>query len=379
MKNLLIILLFTSGSLCAQIIDQSAEALKFSIIFTKDYAKNYSNENTDEKDNYNKLIRALSEKEPSEIEEFYDILERSGWPGAQKKIAKPVYENYLKNLNKFKNGSAEDVYVYYETFLTNDQLNYIDIEGNTEYNDLISGYLVKDEIPDDSEESFSNDPKSKSEKIGFFNFKINLLHIILVIIILLLLWNLAKKKLKSKNEPVKVVQQQKLCGTCADKNEKINNMQRELDKVNKAYQLLLDENTRIRNQKVAEDSKVQTPTSELKNTTEKKVLYFPGPSLDGTFRVDSYSQSKRINISIYRFEIQSEQSTTAQVFFDPDFEMAFSRALNFPDSTILPICIEENAFNQKAKKIETIKPATARLNGDIWEIREEDKMRIRYV
>jgi hypothetical protein len=381
-KLFLIILLFVSRSLCSQVLDESDKALKFSIILTKEYAKNYSKEFTREKGNYNKLISEISEVEPSEIEQFYDILESSGWPGAQKKIAKPVYENYLKILNNSKNVRVEDIDKYYTTFLIEDQLNYIDIDGNTEYDELISEYFVKDEIPKDSEVSISNNGKSKSESSGFFSLNVNILHVILVVIILFLLWLLKNNKSKSKNEPIRVVQQHKTCGECAYKNQKINSLQKNLTEINKAHQSLLEENKRLKNPKAIEDSDVQInslPTCEPRNTTGKKILYFPGPSFAGTFRVDSASNTKKTNISIYRFELQSENSSTALVFFDPDLEMSFGRALNSPDKNILPICIEENAFNQQAKKIETIKPATARLNGDIWEIREEDKMRIRYV
>jgi hypothetical protein len=384
MKNIfLFLVLFISHSLFSGIIDKSDKALKFSIVITKEYAKNFSNEFSDDKENYNKLIRALSEKEPSEIIDFYNILQSSNWKGVQKKIAKPVYDNYLKLLNNAKIGERIEINDYYTTFLSKDQLKYIDIEGNDEYNELISEYieLVKDEIPKKSEESITSTQKSKSESSGFFSFNLNILHIILVIVFSQL-WFFYMKS-KSKNEPMEERQPQNQwsCGDCDKKAEIIKNKNTELYELKKTNQTLQEENTNLRNQKADEDSKIKipTPTSEPNNKTEKKVFYFPGPSFAGTFRVDTASTTKKTNISIYRFELHSENSTTASVFFDPDFEMAFGRALNSPDKNILPICIEENAFNQQAKKIETIKPATARLNGDNWEIREEDKMRIRYV
>ena len=81
---------------------------------------------------------------------------------------------------------------------------------------------------------------------------------------------------------------------------------------------------------------------------------------------------------MYRFEMDSKDSLTAKVYFDPEEQMAFIGALNSPDSSILPVCFEENGFNQQAKRIITVKPGTARLNGDQWQVRDEDKLIIRY-
>jgi uncharacterized phage infection (PIP) family protein YhgE len=223
----------------------------------------------------------------------------------------------------------------------------------------------------------------------------------LLCIILIVVWPLPelKKKLNEKKEKQK--------GSQAKSGQQTNGPQvnSEVEKLRKENEDLKRKNTNleqknkdlelkntgleqeIKNLK-QENQELKNQVEELTNKTDpgpgqpppiqnKEILFFPVPSLNGVFKEELGSTIQRTNISYYRFVLESESQ--AKVYFQPADETSMQTALNSPEQYIFCVCAGENVFNQQASRIETTVPGIARKNGTVWQIRPEDKLKIKFV
>lgn len=389
---LLFTLAFSSITVAQENVTPEMKATKLTAIITNQYAEEYSIEVSSEKENFKELQARYGQLNASfSIADYYKVLEDI-WNEARDKISKPIYEKSLKFFSDNKEKVPLDKFDKFidKIGLSNDQRKYIkQLSKDQEYIDFRAKYCVsqKKEGSKKKNKSVTTEGDVPTDEVGFFNFRFNILHVVLIVIILALL---TIRAVRGNSNNKKKEPENRSCRECVKNESEINRLKsvkngldEKIEKLNKQLEKLNNEK-RSSNQNLGTDN-IEPLSSPISQTFEKPassgktIHFFPAPSSSGTFRADGASKVKKINISVYRFELDSENSTTAKVFFDPDLEMAYGRVLNSPDSNILPVCNEENAFNQQARKIETVEPGTAHLNGDQWEVREENKVRIKYL
>jgi hypothetical protein len=380
---ILFVLLLSSRLIFCQ--NEKKDAIRITIVYTNAYAKGYSEKTGRQSDidNYEALINEYDKNKIQDINDYYELLLKTNWTEAKNKIAKPTYKNILEILNSNENSKSKilipewlseaaraDLDSSYKVSIVKicDSLNSVENSGNTEGNE-------------GSQKAKKS--KGKNRTSSFFSFTLNISHIILITLFLLGLLisnNMRKKRDKRKDiskgrqyeEVNKQLQESKA------RNESLLTENKKLKTKVEELEFSLEQSER-RNSKVIED-KLKIPIVQDPISKHKKIIrYYPSPSGSGTFRIESASTSARTNITFYRFELESESATTAKVYFEPADDMSRTLALNSPDSYIFPVCLGENPLNQQARKIETVRPGTARKNGDLWEIREEDKVLIKYI
>jgi hypothetical protein len=119
--------------------------------------------------------------------------------------------------------------------------------------------------------------------------------------------------------------------------------------------------------KKAEIEKLEKEKEQLLSTQQEGQPYTPKAVVGYTSGGWDTTDSKKTNVSLYRLEKDSKDSSSGLLYFDPELGMAFKRSLNFPDSTFKNFYDEANAFNQNANGIRTVKPAkvTRSANGNI--------------
>ena len=113
---------------------------------------------------------------------------------------------------------------------------------------------------------------------------------------------------------------------------------------------------------------VSTPVSlpvveEYTTDVRTEAFYLSTPNSDGSFNESSASPSYREGASIYRFTKVSNGRATFQI---DERESSVKLALQYPNKNIDPVCEAENAYNAKAKYINTIVPGEAELVGGKW-------------
>lgn len=105
-------------------------------------------------------------------------------------------------------------------------------------------------------------------------------------------------------------------------------------------------------------------------------FYLSTPNEDGSFNNNGKSKIFKPTASLYHFVVSEKDKNMAAFAFVND-ESAIVRALNYPDTCLLPVCQELNAHNMDARAIKTEEPGLVELVNDKWVLKE--KARIVYV
>ena len=121
-------------------------------------------------------------------------------------------------------------------------------------------------------------------------------------------------------------------------------------------------------------SEMKQPPAETANGTaprsrNQQLLYFPAPDKkNGHFRVVMGKETIQ-GYSVYQFSIDRNNSKNAffQLIDNPQVEAA---VLNFPELYLHYAC-KTKGDNTTAKRIKTVKPGIALLEGDDWIIKEQ--------
>lgn len=109
---------------------------------------------------------------------------------------------------------------------------------------------------------------------------------------------------------------------------------------------------------------------------QKEEFYLSTPNKDGSFNDNGKSKVFKPTASLYHFTVMNRLKNTAEFEFVND-EGAVVRALNYPDTCLLPVCKEVNALNPNARGIQTVKKGVVQLMNDKWVLKE--KAEIKYV
>lgn len=98
---------------------------------------------------------------------------------------------------------------------------------------------------------------------------------------------------------------------------------------------------------------------------KQEVFYMATPNEDGTFDVAGRSNEFRGTQSLYRFTAEAGNNNKATFCFYSD-EAGLQDAVNYPHTYITPVCDPQNALNQNARSIRTIRTGTAEKRNDKW-------------
>lgn len=117
-------------------------------------------------------------------------------------------------------------------------------------------------------------------------------------------------------------------------------------------------------------------TIDLEVAPVQEEFYLSTPNEDGSFNDQGKSKIFKPTASLYHFVV-SEKNKNLAAFAFVDDENAVLRALNYPETCLLPVCQELNAHNIDARAIKTEEPGLVELVNDKWMLKE--KARIVYV
>ena len=138
-------------------------------------------------------------------------------------------------------------------------------------------------------------------------------------------------------------------------------------------------------ERLTQQERIAVPTREWENigpaataipSYQKEEFYLSTPNKDGSFNNNGKSKTFKPTASLYHFTVMNRIKNTAEFEFVND-EGAVVRALNYPDTCLLPVCKEVNALNPNARTIQTVKKGIVQLMNDKWVLKE--KAEIKYV
>ncbi len=104
----------------------------------------------------------------------------------------------------------------------------------------------------------------------------------------------------------------------------------------------------------------------------REVFYLTAPSEDKSFDKKSASTSFKEGASIYRFTKISDRQAEFQI---EEQESSLTQALGYPQIIIERVCEAENSREDGVKRIVTVQPGIAELNGDKWEMKSPAKIK----
>lgn len=146
---------------------------------------------------------------------------------------------------------------------------------------------------------------------------------------------------------------------------------------NSKIEKLENEIRQVRN--LVRDSKEQQLVQEKRGYEEKpievefmlspkpagEIFYMATPSGEKSFDISAKTETFKATQSLYKFTVDSVNNNHATFIFQSD-ETGISDSVNSPHIYIEPVCDPQNALNQNAKRITTIRPGTAEKRNDKW-------------
>ena len=120
---------------------------------------------------------------------------------------------------------------------------------------------------------------------------------------------------------------------------------------------------------------------EINNEIELKVppkpvqeeFYMATPDLNN-FDLSSLSNTFKPTQSLYKFTVDNQDKSKASFVFHSD-EIGIKDAVNYPHRYLEPVCEPQNALNQNARNINTIKPGIAEKRNDKWVVTTKAKIK----
>lgn len=103
------------------------------------------------------------------------------------------------------------------------------------------------------------------------------------------------------------------------------------------------------------------PIEKQESTSEN--FYMSVPNEDGTFDVNGRTSKEA---ALYEFIVDSQNQSLAKFTFTAMDTKIIQSVVDYSQSYINPVCDPQNALNQNAKRIITLRPGTAEKRNDKW-------------
>lgn len=105
----------------------------------------------------------------------------------------------------------------------------------------------------------------------------------------------------------------------------------------------------------------------------QEIFYMATPD-QNNFDLSSLSNSFKPTQSLYEFTVDNQDKSKASFIFYSD-EVGIKDAVNYPHRYLEPVCEPQNALNQNAKSITTIKPGIAEKRNNQWVVTTKAKIK----
>lgn len=237
-------------------------------------------------------------------------------------------------------------------------------------------------VPEEQSIEVTDEPLEEEgegeSRFGFLGGLLTFLSLLACVGLGLLLFQRTKKynKLKDlyKNEKAKSKSyEQLLAQRDAEKEVYVKKVAARNRKIEELEMLLANRN-QVASASVA--TSVAGAVIDMDVAPVQEEFYLSTPNEDGSFNDQGKSKTFKPTASLYHFVV-SEKNKNLAAFAFVDDENAVMRALNYPDTCLLPVCQELNAHNIDARAIKTEEPGLVELVNDKWMLKE--KARIVYV
>jgi hypothetical protein len=221
----------------------------------------------------------------------------------------------------------------------------------------------------------------------FFSFNFWAFFSIVLILILITLFIIStkqKSKLKidydNNIEKFKRQNQSEPSNRLSMLSDKYNNLERKnKDLENK----IKDLNAELHNLE-QRNLRENTSTNTVSETNTEIVLEVPPKPIQeefymatpdqNTFDLSSLSNTFKPTQSLYKFTVDNQDKSKASFIFHSD-EIGIKDAVNYPHRYLEPVCEPQNALNQNARNINTIKPGIAEKRNDKWVVTTKAKIK----
>ncbi|RTY67064.1 hypothetical protein [Flavobacterium sp. LB2P53] len=214
---------------------------------------------------------------------------------------------------------------------------------------------------------------------SFFSIGLSILSIILFI-------TLYKQKSKLKIDYINKIEKFKRQNVSASSfsqivlSDKDGNLERKNKDLENKIKDLNAELQNLRQKNLREDTEAN-PVSETNTHFFLEVLpkpiqeefYMATPD-QNNFDLSSLSNTFKPTQSLYKFTVDNQDKSKASFIFHSD-EIGIKDAVNYPHTYLDPVCESQNALNQNAKSINTIKPGIAEKRSDKWVVTTKAKIK----
>jgi hypothetical protein len=183
-----------------------------------------------------------------------------------------------------------------------------------------------------------------------------------------------EKNLENKFGKIKNDNSRPLSSLPIDYSSKIKNLENQIRDVE--YQLKNSIQKNLSNN-IVTDSTIPKINNEVKLEVPPKpiqeVFYMATPD-QNNFDISSLSNTFKPTQSLYEFKVDNYDKSKASFTFYSD-EIGIRDAVNYPHTYLDPVCESQNALNQNAKSINTIKPGIAEKRNDKWVVTTKAKIK----
>lgn len=159
-----------------------------------------------------------------------------------------------------------------------------------------------------------------------------------------------------------------------DYSSKIRNLENSINNIESQLQNSIQKNL---SNNIVTDSSIPKINNEIKLEVPPKpiqeVFYMATPD-QNNFDISSLSNTFKPTQSLYEFKVDNYDKSKASFTFYSD-EIGIRDAVNYPHTYLDPVCESQNALNQNAKSINTIKPGIAEKRNDKWVVTTKAKIK----
>jgi len=129
--------------------------------------------------------------------------------------------------------------------------------------------------------------------------------------------------------------------------------------------LVRDSKEQLVLEKIEYEEKAVEVEFKLPPKPAEDVFYMATPNGEKSFDISAKTEVFKATQSLYKFTINNSNRDQATFAFQSD-DTGIRDSVNSPHIYIEPVCDPQNALNQNAKRIITLRPGTAEKRNDKW-------------
>jgi hypothetical protein len=223
--------------------------------------------------------------------------------------------------------------------------------------------------------------ESLIEKNKRNGFSPNWLSLILIIIFAIILFALIKFKtedlkdrLDRHRRNIDALQQSKENNqthfNISNNNQFEKSVNRNISDLNDSISKLQNEVSILSENKITKNEVINIQQPVQRQEKKKEILFAPAPNSDGSFNSSVVLSTENQSSSFYKFTLLDGFPQKAEFEFI-NSERAIKDALSSYELILKPVCKFNNALNQNAKKITTLKAGLVEKQNDKWIVKQK--------